>query len=76
MRASYELDVRKRRFKTSPERYFTMEAPKPCKIEWHLDPVKGWGIRLTGDCEETLEQIESLPSRKRQYLKRRIIVED
>ncbi len=53
-----------------------MEAPKPCNVEWHLDPVDGWKLRLTGDCAETLEQIESLPPRKRQYLKRRIEVED
>jgi len=53
-----------------------METLKRCNVEWHLDPVKGWELRLTGDCTETLEQIESLPPRKRQYLKRRIVVED
>ncbi len=64
------------RFKLSPARCFTMEPLKQCNVAWHLDPEDGWKLRLTGDCAETLKQIESLPSRKRQYLKRRIEVED
>ena len=68
--------VCEKRFKLNLARYFTMEPPKQCKTDWEFDPVKGWKLRLTGDCAETLEQIESLPSRKRQYLKRRIEVED
>ena len=53
-----------------------METPEQCKLEWKLHPVKGWEMKLTGDCDETLEQIESLPPRKREYLLRRIEVED
>ncbi len=53
-----------------------MKTPKLCKYEWQLDPVKGWKLKLSGDCGDTLEQIEALPPRKRQYLKRRIEVED
>jgi hypothetical protein len=52
-----------------------MESPKQCKTDWEFDPVKGWKLRLTGDCAETLEQIESLPTRKRDYLKRRLVME-
>ena len=53
-----------------------METPKRCKVEWKLHPVKGWELKLSGDCGETLEQIESLPPRKREYLMRRIEVEN
>ena len=58
------------------EKYFTMETPKQCKTDWQFDPVKGWKLKLSGDCGETLEEIEALPPRKRDYLKRRIEVED
>ena len=53
-----------------------MTSPEKCELDWKLDPVKGWKLKLSGDCTETLEQIESLPPRKRQYLKRRIEIED
>jgi len=52
-----------------------METPKRCKYDWQLHPVKGWTLKLSGDCDETLKQIETLPPRKRQYLKRRIEIE-
>lgn len=53
-----------------------METPKVCKTELEFDPVRGWTLKLSGDCADIREKIEGLPKRKREYLKRRIEVEE
>ena len=63
-------------FISGQEEHLTMELPKKCKVEWIPDKALGWKLKLSGSCADTLEQIEGLPTRKRQYLKRRIELED
>jgi hypothetical protein len=63
-------------FISGQEEHFTMESTKKCNVEWVPDKALGWKLKLSGSCTDTLEQIEGLPTRKRQYLKRRIEVQD
>jgi hypothetical protein len=42
-----------------------------CKVSWESDG-KDWKIVLDGDCDDMIQSINQLPTRKRQYLQRRI----
>ena len=42
-----------------------------CKIIW----IKGtdWNLEIKGDCTDILSDIDKLPDRRKNYLKRRIV---
>jgi hypothetical protein len=43
-----------------------------CRTKWESDEIRGWIAKLEGNCENEMKLIESLPEKKREYLKRRI----
>ncbi len=46
-----------------------------CRIKIMPDAVKGWKIEARGDCEEEFSFLADIPTRRRNYLMRRIQIE-
>jgi hypothetical protein len=53
-----------------------MSESEKCDIKIVNHPEKIWELRLSGDCSETIDLIESLPPGKRRYLKKRTTILD
>jgi hypothetical protein len=47
------------------------EAKGKCEVKFIVDE-NDWKIQLSGDCQETIEKVNALPPRKKNYAKRRI----
>ena len=64
----YSLPIR--HFK-DPEK----DEPAVCKLRIEPDDARGWKLVAAGDCTEELDLLSDLPTRRRQYLERRIELE-
>jgi hypothetical protein len=53
-----------------------MSGTEKCVIQIAKHPEKIWELRLSGDCGEVLDLIESFPPGKRRYLKKRTTILD
>jgi len=47
-----------------------------CEIRIAPKGKDDWTLELSGDCSETLKQLEALPPRRRRYLERRTRIID
>ncbi len=52
------------------------EKPERCDIKFVPKGGDDWELELSGNCDETIKQVEALPPRKRRYIDRRIRVLD
>ena len=51
-----------------------MDNNERCSINWVSDG-KDWKLVLKGECSKVVSQIDALPNRKKNYLKRRTEVD-